>query len=265
MKRSLAAGLLAVVLAIAGAGPDDAVAVSARLVGFDEMVQQASVIVQGRVLKLESVVSGGPGVPGTTAREKNTVPPAIRPETATGQQSATAVAPPVGVGTKGGRMIFTLVTMETLAAVQGAPGNVVEFYVAGGTVDGRVAVVPGTPKFEVGETYFLFLRNRYWEVGDPIVGVNQGFFRVQQDPQSGAEVLLRANADHVLGIENDRIVTRHNPNGSRALPQMIGPPTPDHPGVQSQASAEVQRYRQSTEPLMTVGQFVDAIRSRTRP
>jgi hypothetical protein len=267
MNGSLVIACLLALLTIQAAVPDASVGVTARLVGFDEMVRESSVIVQGRVLKLESVWSGGSGVPGAPEGAKTSRPPAVRPGTASRPEPATVPSPPVGVGTRGGRMIFTLVTLEVIVPVRGSPGKVIEFFVAGGAVDGRAAVVPGMPKFEVGGTYLLFLRNGYWEVGDPIVGVNQGFFRVVQDAQSGREVLLSADSDYVLAIENDRITTRHNPqrSGSHPHPQLTGPPVADRSGVQGHLSAEVQRYWYSTEPLMTVGEFVNAIRSRARP
>jgi hypothetical protein len=248
--------------------PNVGSALTLRPVGFDDMVQQASVIVHGRVLKLESVETTGAGAAARVQGPKASQPPAAKPPGGVALSPDAAVSPPAGVGTRGGRMIFTLVTVEVIQPIKGAPGSTVEFFVAGGAVGGRAAIVPGMPKFEVGGSYVLFLRDGYWQVGDPVVGVNQGFFEVVRAQDSGQEALLSAESDFVIGIDNDRVVTRHNP-GRAAGPQgpvraPIGPPVPDRPGIQSGMSAEVQRYWFSGEPPMTVNQLATAVRSRLK-
>ena len=265
MKRALVIAFLVGFISIHGAFPDDSAGVTARRIGFDDMVRESSLIVQGRVLTLESFRNGGAGAPESAAGTETSTPPATRPDVASGQQPGTILPPPVEAGSRPGRMIFTRVTMETTVPIKGSAGKVIEFVVAGGTMDGRVAVVPGMLTFDVGGEYVLFLRNGYRGVADPVVGVNQGFFRVVEDPQSGLQVVLRADSDHVLGIENDGIVTRHNPQRSGSGPQPLGPPAADRAGVRADASPEMQRYWFSTEPLMTAGEFRNAIRSRIRP
>lgn len=262
MKKSLVTAFVAVLVTIHGAAPDESSGVTVRRMGFEEMVRGSSLIVQGRVLALEAFWGGGADVAGGNEGAKTSRPPEVGP--GSGQQPVTAPSPPVEVGTRGGRMIFTRVTMEATSTIQGSSGSVFEFVVAGGALDGRAAVIPGMPKFEVGETYLLFLRPGYQRVGDPVVGVNQGFFRVVEDPRSGLQVLLSAESDYVLGVEEDRIVTRHNPQRPGSGPQPAGPPAADRPETRAQMSAEVQRYWYSTEPLMTVGDFVNAIRTRIR-
>lgn len=269
MKRSLVAGLVLSLLMSEVLTLQPAGAVTVRRVGFDDMVQQALIIFHGRVLKLESVETTGPGAAARVAQPKASAAPAAQPRTGVATTPETAASRPVGVGTKGGRMIFTLVTVEVLQPIKGTPGNVVEFFVAGGAVGGRAAVVPGMPRFEVGGSYVLFLKDGYWQVGDPVVGVNQGFFQVVPAQGAGPETLLSATSDVVIGIENDRVVTRRNPQhpaaAQGAVAGQAGPPAPDRPDVQSGMSPEVQRYWFSAEPPMTVNQLATAVRSRLKP
>ena len=265
MKRILVTAFFLLFASIHGAFPHDSAGVTARQIGFDDMVAQSALIVQGRVLAVEAFRNGGAAAPDVAGGTETSTAPAVRPEAGAGQQPGTVPAAPIGAGTRPGRMIFTRVKMETTVPIKGAPGKVVEFVVAGGTLDGRVAVVPGMPTFEVGGEYVLFLRNGYRAAADPVVGVNQGIFRVVEDPQSGLQVVTRADSDHVLGIENDTVVTRHNPQRSATEPQPAGPPMADRAGVRAEMSAETQRYWYSTEPVMTVGEFRNAIRSRVRP
>ncbi len=265
MNRVLVTAFLISVVSIHGAFPDDSAGVTAYRIGFDDMVKESALIVQGRVLALETFRHGGVAAPESGRGAETSVPPAARPEGGAGQQLGTTPAPPVEAGSRPGRMIFTRVRMETTVPIKGAAAKEIEFVVAGGAMDGRVAVVAGMPRFEVGGEYVLFLRNGYRAAADPVVGVNQGFFRVVEDPQSGLQVVTRADSDHVLGIENDRVVTRHNPQRPASGAQPIGPPAADRAGVRAEMSPETQRYWYSTEPLMTVGEFRNAIRSRIRP
>jgi hypothetical protein len=264
LNKVLPSALAVVLATLGGAFPNDSAGLTRRAIGFDDMVRASSLIVQGRVLRLESFRGGGAAMPGAAAAPAPSTPPATPPAPAA-QQPPTAPSPPVDAGATPGRMIFTRVTMEASPPIKGSAGRTIDFVVAGGTVDGRTAVVPGMPTFEVDGEYVLFLKDGYRSVADPVVGVNQGFFRVVDDATSGQRVLLNADADYILGVEADRVVTRHNPQRPASGPLPAGPPVPDRPGIRARMSPELERYWHSTEPLMTVGEFVQAIRSRTRP
>jgi hypothetical protein len=264
MKTSLVIGFLVGLLALQVGAPVYLPGVTLRPIGFDEMVGRASVIMQGRVTKLESFWGMGSAL-ARREGEKESRSPTRRPRTALPTPN-TAPSAPISVGTEGGQMIFTRVTLETISPVKGSLGNEVELVVAGGTLDGQSAFIPGMPEFEVGGTYFLFLKEDYPAIADPIVGVSQGFFQVIQDPESGQEIVLNANSDYVIGIEDDRVLSRRNPQvqarGGRPIASPTAPPVPDSPDVQSQVSAEAERYWKSTEPPMTVDDLVDAVRLR---
>lgn len=242
-------------------------AVTVKPLSFDALVGQAALIVHGRVVKTQSywrgaepARSGGPG--GTRSPER---PASVSAPPAAG---APAVPPaPQSAGVEGGRVIFTRVTMDVIETVKGSPAGVVEFDLAGGTVEGRTMRVPGMPVVSAGREYVLFLRPGFAGFGDPILGVHQGFFPVAEDAGRGP-VVLDANFDFVVGITSDGLRTRPNPEG-RALagnadrPQSLplGPPTPDEqstfPGVPARTAARAPQ--DSPLPLAT---FVEHVRSR---
>src|SRR5262245_21626798 len=228
MKRVLVTAFLIGVVSIQGVFPGDSAGVTAYRIGFDDMVKESALIVQGRVLALETFRHSGAAAPESARGAETGVAPVVRPEAGGGQQLGQTPEPPVEAGSLPGRMTFTRVRMETTVPIKGTAAKEIEFVVAGGAMDGRVAVVAGMPKFEVGGEYVLFLRNGYRAAADPVVGVNQGFFRVVEDAQTGLQVVTRANADHVLAIENDDVVLRHNPERSGARPATIGPPVADN-------------------------------------
>lgn len=273
MQKRLVVSCLVALLVLGAGALDHPRAATLRPVGFDAMVQQAAVIVQGRVSKLESFWGTGASLERKKGLKEST-PPAQKPETTSLESTVAPAVPsvvetPIGVGTKGGRMIFTRVTLEIIAPIKGALSREVEFVVAGGALDGWNALIPGMPEFEVGRAYFLFLRQDYATTADPIVGVNQGFFQVVQDPASGQEVVVNTDWDYVLGIEEDRVVLRRNANapgrGRHTLALPTTPPVPDSPDVQSQVSAEAARYWQSIEPPMTVNDLAVAVRTLMAP
>jgi hypothetical protein len=257
MKRTVWALLLGSTLLALSSRPA-VEAASIRPVTFDDMVRQAALIVRGSVVEMRSYIRGVGVV-------RNTVPK-------DGQLPVERVLPqgefqtPESAGTRGGRMIFTRIVVRADEAVKGAASQLVEFDVAGGTVDGRTALVPGMPKFDRDGDYVLFLREGFEKAADPIVGVRQGFFRVVDDGASGKAV-LNTDFDYVIAIEKDGVVPRHNPKRGaflgreRPVPQLAPVPVPDADG-EATMSAAARRYLTSDEPPFTVDQFVAAIRTR---
>ena len=92
-----------------------------------------------------------------------------------GTSARRAVAP------SGRSRIFTDVDLRQLSVASGSvPTANVVLSVVGGTLDGRTLVVHGTPRFEVGRRYVVFL-----DAEEPLCGVTgwtQGVFRVERDP-----------------------------------------------------------------------------------
>jgi len=253
---------LALVLAglLAGQAITPAAASTIRALAFSEVVDRASIVVRGRVVGVRSFRSALARAAGAVQKESQ--PPQI----AATAQTATAAGAPVALPTENtGRMIFTQIDLEVAEYVKGSGGSVVQFVVAGGTVEGRRAWVPGMPSFQTGEDVLLFLRDGYQQAADPTVGVSQGVFRIATDPVTGAQSMLDANGHFVVAIEDDRVVTRRNPraaSASRPVATLAGPPTPESPDVAASASAAANRFLTSTEPAMGTADFMSAVRAR---
>ena len=258
MKRIVCA--LAVASAsMAASGWQPIEAVSVRQMSFDQMVTQASMIVRGRVLETRAFTRGTGVV--RSGGTKIGVPPV------TNQAPQGPAEPPQSAGTRGGRMIFTRVVLQLAETLKGAADQRVEFDVAGGTIDGRTAWIPGMPTFDRGADYILFLREGFEKSADPILGVRQGYFRVFNAADAG-EVVLNADFDFVIGLEAGRVIPRLNPERGKLLgrerpvPQIAPLPTPDPGGQAPTMSAEARRYLTSTERPLTVAQFLESIRAR---
>src|SRR5262245_20902300 len=179
MRRPLHTAALATVLA-AGFGAGPASASTIKPVGFAEMVQRASVVAQGQVVDVESFWGRGAEIAHSDPAAKESKAPARGRVGATTAATAQGGAPQ-SVGTKGGRMIFTRVRFQVEETVKGEAASEVELVIAGGTVGGTTAEVVGMPRFERGGRYLLFLRDAYPAHAVPVVGVNQGFFRLIRD------------------------------------------------------------------------------------
>ncbi len=226
---------------------------------FSTMVERSAIVFEGTVVDIQTTSSG-------TDIRQETPKESTQPLTEAGEGEAdtsTQPSAPQAVGVEGGRMIFTEVTLSVDRVVAGQADDTVTFRIAGGS-DGQVEVtVFGMPQFEPGKRYVVFLGPDYQSTAAPITGVNQGFFQVSQLQGSGSDVLLNANGDIVLGIENDRVIVRHNPELITAPERHLGPaPVPEAgSGVQVQISPEVERYWHSEEPPLSLEDFYDAISS----
>jgi hypothetical protein len=256
MRRPLYSAALAAVLA-AGSGTVPALASTIKPVGFAEMVQRASVVAQGRVVNVESFWGRGAEIAHSDTAAKESKAPARGAVTAAAAAAAQGAAPQ-SLGTKGGRMIFTRVRLEVEATVKGEAGSEVELVVAGGTIGDTTAEVVGMPRFEKGGRYLLFLRDAYPTHAVPMVGVNQGFFRVVRDDRTGRDLLQRANGEYVTGVEGDRVVGTLAPAG-RPQARQTGAPVPDVPGVTATAPLRAQALRSTP---VSLDEFTQAIRAR---
>lgn len=228
-------------------------AVSLTSLAFSEVVEEAALVMEGTVVELR-VVASGSRLATAPERKSHRAPAAAaaRPEGAT--------AAPQAVGVEGGRMLFTEVTLAVDREIVGEAGSTVTFRVAGG-VDGNEEVrVFGMPRFELGGRYVVFLRPGFADTGVPIVGVHQGFFEVAA-AENGEEVLLNADGDVVVAVEDDRVVCRRNPQRAAGPAPRLGPaPVPEQgSGVRAATSAAVARYWGTEEPPLELEDFVTAI------
>lgn len=212
---------------------------------FDEVVQQAGVIVEGTVTDIQ-VWPTGADLPPAPADPRPRDPKA-----------------PIGAAVEGGRSLFTEVTFQVDSQVGEPVGQQIRFTLAGGSKDGETFKVFGMPAFDVGGRYIVMLRPDFTHTNVPVVGVSQGFFQIASDPATGEEMLLNAEGDIVLGIEGDRLALRHNPATARArTPQLADPPVPaPGSGVVTRTSPRVERYWSSKEAPVRPGTFLDTVRA----
>jgi hypothetical protein len=84
---------------------------------------------------------------------------------------------------------LTLVTFSNLTVLKGNPGTSMTLEFLGGTMpNGLVMVIPGIPRFTVGEKTVVFRTGNQREVC-PLVGMWQGLLRVVNNPQQGIETV----------------------------------------------------------------------------
>lgn len=91
--------------------------------------------------------------------------------------------------------IVTDVVLTNITAIKGNHPTTFTLTYPGGTVGGITMIVPGMPRFEVGERKILFLRE-----GDVLFGVWEGTFTVVIDP-TGIAMLQRADGGWVTGFD----------------------------------------------------------------
>jgi hypothetical protein len=103
--------------------------------------------------------------------------------------------------------IYTNVTMLVRdAAPRSLEGRPYTFRTIGGEVEGRRLFIQGMPRFEVGQQVALFLHDKAETALGPTVGLWQGVFFVERDPQTGEHVVLDAARRPVLGLEAQKLV-----------------------------------------------------------
>lgn len=234
---------------------------------FNKIVEQSRVVIEGTVIDLR-VISTGSDIrelqPNKHVSPK--APPGTKDEDAEEESGSTdrnaaAWSAPQGVDVEGGKMLFTEVTMAVERNIVGEVDSSVTFHIAGGADDKVSAVVHGMPKFELNKRYIVFLRFDFEQTSVPITGVNQGFFEIIEGGETGADILLNANGDIIVGVENNRVIVKHNPERTASPTPRLGPAPVPGPGsdVQVDVDPEVARYWLSDESPMTVNDFIAAI------
>lgn len=238
--------------------PPPATASTITPLGFGDIVAKATVAVEGTVIDLQ-VFSTGIDLPGSSEPKTHRAPNAGSESEAEAQGSSAA---PQEVGVEGGKMLFTQVTLAVETEIFGSAGRTVTFRVAGGDDGDLRVMVHGMPEFQLDKRYLVFLGPRFQQTAVPIVGVNQGYFEVVQ-ADSGEPFLLNGNGDVVIGVEDDRVIARHNPERATGpRPQLGSVPVPETgSGVRASASPQVTRYWLSEEPQMSVADFIAIVRA----
>lgn len=90
---------------------------------------------------------------------------------------------------EGRRQIETIVTVEVLSYYKGGSERTVSFKVPGGQIGRYRSVMVGAPQFRSGEEAVLFLDGAGQAVPH-VFGLNQGVFRVRQDPSTGRRIVV---------------------------------------------------------------------------
>ncbi len=112
-------------------------------------------------------------------------------------------------GTNG--YIYSNVSIRVDRAVpQQLAGAEYTFKMIGGVMDGKRMFIEGMPQFTVGQEVVLFLNANESSVLGPTVGVWQGVFFVEKDPQTGDRMVVDYQKRPVMGIQNQRLVTGLN-------------------------------------------------------
>lgn len=128
----------------------------------------------------------------------------------TGQAVHSEVVP-----SRDGNSLFTFVTFEVDSALKGVfPGRHLTLRLHGGELEGVGVLLYGMPRFEVGESYLVFVRGN-GVYASPVLGWMQGQLRIAREARSGKPILVDWRGAPVLGIAGGRF--------ERGRPQDLDP------------------------------------------
>lgn len=153
-----------------------------------------------------------------------------------------------------GSFPFTYVTFQIHDTLKGRVlGNELTLRLDGGELDNREVVIEGMPRFEVAETYLLFIRNN-GQSASPLMGWVQGQMRFGKEARSGEPILIDHRDRPVLGLEAGRFIVPEKP-----LPA----PGEIAPGVKVLAEESVQILSadpdDDAEPVATADQVLEQL------
>lgn len=99
------------------------------------------------------------------------------------------------------QQIYTFITFSEIQRIKNPEvDNQTEFLLrmAGGRVGSRAQVIPGAPRFQLGERYILFVRGNN-KLAFPLVGVNQGVLRAVFDKtKSDYQLIFKKRSRRIL-------------------------------------------------------------------
>lgn len=164
----------------------DAGATSVRPLAFDTLCERAALIFRGRVVAV-----------GTVERE----------------------------GAAHGAPIVTEVHFAVERLLKGSHLDATAtLTLPGGTVEGRTLRVPGVPSFTVGERAIVFVAPDGVAFA-PVVGLDQGVFRIEHDPALGQDVIAAADVRRLQRAEAQAAGNRNRRErfsvGAAALPLQV--------------------------------------------
>ena len=100
------------------------------------------------------------------------------------------------------RFIESIVTIEILKGIKGAPGESIEFTIPGGQVGRYLNVIPGAPRFAPGDLGVFFLTAHGPRL--PVTtGFTQGVYRVRRDANSGELIVMPPVVDSGRVVRGD--------------------------------------------------------------
>ena len=134
------------------------------------------------------------------------------------------------IGEGAQRHIVSYVTVKVEDALKGDAGTSYTLRMLGGTVGDDTMEVTDSPKFKVGDRDILFVENNGTQFV-PLVGIMHGRFRVQQDQQSGAAVVLTDEGRAV----GDLTQLGKDEHGHRTVTDHSAPTNTDAPALSSVA------------------------------
>ena len=108
--------------------------------------------------------------------------------------------------TANGRIASKIQMSGVRALPAAGPAGSLTFEMVGGTIEGVHQWIAGFPSLEVGDRVVLFLAEDTTTPLGPTVGLWQGVFFVNTDPESGAEILTNHARRPITDIRGDELV-----------------------------------------------------------
>jgi hypothetical protein len=113
------------------------------------------------------------------------------------------------VGEQRGSVIYTRCRVNVTERWKGAAENQVDLLIPGGAAGGLIQTFTGTPKFNAGAEYVLFLWSGRSGVLQ-VIGLSQGVFDVKVDAKGAATATRDASAEVMLdaaghGVDDARV------------------------------------------------------------
>ena len=138
--------------------------------------------------------------------------------------------------------IYTYVTLSDLRIVKGRyERDQLTLLFEGGLVDGQGLHVHGSPTFREGERVIAFVEGN-GQRAVPLVGWEQGLFRVVVNPETGERVISDSVGNRVFGVEDGRLV-KESRVGTEA--EILGQPGTGIAQSQPYGGTEVETFGRS--------------------
>jgi len=126
--------------------------------------------------------------------------------------------------------IYTHVTFSELQGLKGEfPNDTYVLRISGGIVGKVAEFYPGMLRFDQGKRYIIFVRGNFSDIF-PVIGLHQGVFQVEWDPERQQEVVRPLQG---------QVVSEGN-------------------------SGQLQRHQEALQDSLTVAQFVQRVQERLR-